>query len=42
VHRIAELRLNDLLGVALDFGPAIMQWAEAIGAWSDATTPARA
>jgi N-carbamoyl-L-amino-acid hydrolase len=36
IKRIAELRLNDLLGVALDFGPAIMQWCEAIGAWSDA------
>jgi N-carbamoyl-L-amino-acid hydrolase len=36
IHRIAELRLNDLLGVALEFGPAIMQWCETIGAWSDA------
>ncbi|MES2346093.1 MAG: allantoate amidohydrolase [Pseudomonadota bacterium] len=36
IKRIAELRLNDLLGVALDFGPAIMQWCETIGAWSDA------
>jgi N-carbamoyl-L-amino-acid hydrolase len=35
IKRIAELRLNDLLGVALDFGPAIMQWCETIGAWSD-------
>ncbi|HWJ96195.1 MAG TPA: allantoate amidohydrolase [Telluria sp.] len=35
VHRIAEIRLNDLLGVTLEFGPAIMQWAETIGAWSD-------
>ncbi|TFW30320.1 allantoate amidohydrolase [Duganella callida] len=35
VKRIAELRINDLLGVALAFGPAIMQWAETIGAWSD-------
>lgn len=35
IKRIAELRLNDLLGVALDFGPAIMQWCETLGAWSD-------
>jgi beta-ureidopropionase / N-carbamoyl-L-amino-acid hydrolase len=35
VHRIAEIRLNDLLGIELAFGPAIMQWAETIGAWSD-------
>jgi OHCU decarboxylase len=36
VHRIAEIRLNDLLGVALEFGPTIMEWLETIGAWSDA------
>jgi N-carbamoyl-L-amino-acid hydrolase len=36
VHRIAELRLNDLLGLTPEFGPAIMQWAGTIGAWSDA------
>ncbi|SEN57969.1 N-carbamoyl-L-amino-acid hydrolase [Duganella sp. CF517] len=35
IKRIAEIRLNDLLGVTLDFGPAIMQWSEVIGAWSD-------
>jgi allantoate deiminase/N-carbamoyl-L-amino-acid hydrolase len=35
VHRIAEIRLNDLLGVELVYGPAIMQWAEEIGAISD-------
>ena len=35
IHRIAELRLNDLLQVQLDFGPAIMQWSEVIAAWSD-------
>jgi len=35
IKRIAEIRLNDLLGVTLDFGPAIMQWSEIIGAWSD-------
>ena len=28
IHRIAEIRLNVLLDVRLDFGPAIMQWAE--------------
>jgi N-carbamoyl-L-amino-acid hydrolase len=42
IKRIAELRLNDLLGVALDFGPAIMQWCETIGAWSDADNSAGA
>jgi allantoate deiminase/N-carbamoyl-L-amino-acid hydrolase len=36
VHRIAEIRLNDLLGVQLEFGPSIMQMAETISAWSDA------
>jgi N-carbamoyl-L-amino-acid hydrolase len=36
IHRIAELRINDLLAVDLPFGPAIMQWSEVIGAWSDA------
>ena len=35
VHRIAEIRLNDALGIQLAFGPRIMQWAETIGAWSD-------
>ncbi|CAH0165302.1 N-carbamoyl-L-amino acid hydrolase [Massilia sp. Bi118] len=35
VHRIAEIRLNTLLGVELAYGPAIMQWAEEIGAISD-------
>jgi OHCU decarboxylase len=35
VHRIAEIRLNDLLNVELAYGPAIMQWAEEIGAISD-------
>jgi N-carbamoyl-L-amino-acid hydrolase len=35
IHRIAELRINDLLQVQLDFGPAIMQWSEVISAWSD-------
>jgi N-carbamoyl-L-amino-acid hydrolase len=36
VHRIAELRINDLLSVQLEFGPSIMQRSEVIGAWSDA------
>ncbi|WP_332848337.1 allantoate amidohydrolase [Massilia sp. S19_KUP03_FR1] len=36
VHRIAEIRLNDLLNVRLAFGPAIMDWAETIAGWSDA------
>ncbi|MGZ3183147.1 MAG: allantoate amidohydrolase [Telluria sp.] len=35
IHRIAEIRLNDLLQVRLDYGPRIMDWAETIGAWSD-------
>jgi allantoate deiminase/N-carbamoyl-L-amino-acid hydrolase len=35
VHRIAEIRLNGLLGVEHPFGPAIMEWAEQIGAMSD-------
>jgi OHCU decarboxylase len=35
VHRIAEIRLNDLLKVTLEFGPAIMEWHEAIASWSD-------
>jgi N-carbamoyl-L-amino-acid hydrolase len=35
IHRIAELRINDLLSVQLEFGPAIMQWSEALAAWSD-------
>jgi allantoate deiminase/N-carbamoyl-L-amino-acid hydrolase len=35
VHRIAEIRLNALLGVELAFGPLIMDWAEEIGAISD-------
>jgi allantoate deiminase/N-carbamoyl-L-amino-acid hydrolase len=35
IHRIAELRINDLLGIALPFGDTIMAWAETIGAWSD-------
>jgi N-carbamoyl-L-amino-acid hydrolase len=34
-HRIAEIRLNALLGIELAFGPAIMDWAEQLGAISD-------
>lgn len=35
IHRIAEIRLNDLLGVQLEFGPQIMQWSEDLAQWSD-------
>ncbi len=35
VHRIAEIRLNGLLGAELAFGPAIMAWAEELGGISD-------
>eukprot|EP01034_Spumella_vulgaris_P032067 gene32067-39611_t len=35
IHRIAEMRINDLLGVKMDFGPAIMQWSEELAQWSD-------
>ncbi|NEX64393.1 allantoate amidohydrolase [Noviherbaspirillum galbum] len=35
VHRIAELRLNDLLGHVPALGLAVMEWAEEIGQWSD-------
>jgi OHCU decarboxylase len=35
IKRIAEIRLNDLLSVQLNFGPVIMDWCETIGAWSD-------
>ena len=34
IKRIAEIRLNDLLSVQLEFGPAIMQWSEELAAWS--------
>jgi N-carbamoyl-L-amino-acid hydrolase len=36
IHRIAELRLNDLLKVLPHFGPTLMQWSDTIGAWSEA------
>ena len=35
IDRIAELRINDLLGFTPEFGNAVMAWSEAIGAWSD-------
>jgi len=35
VHRIAEIRLNELLGVTQLFGPQVMEWAEQLGALSD-------
>ena len=35
IDRIAELRLNDLLSIQLEFGPAIMQWCEQLAASSD-------
>ncbi len=35
VHRIAEIRLDALLAVALRFGPQVMDWAESLGAISD-------
>jgi allantoate deiminase/N-carbamoyl-L-amino-acid hydrolase len=36
ISRIAELRLNDLLGHTPHLGNAIMAWGEVIGAWSSA------
>ena len=36
VHRIAEIRLNALLGVTPGMGAQVMEWADVIGAWSDA------
>jgi N-carbamoyl-L-amino-acid hydrolase len=35
INRIAELRLNDLLGIAPQLGNQVMSWSEIIGAWSD-------
>jgi allantoate deiminase/N-carbamoyl-L-amino-acid hydrolase len=35
VHRIAEIRLNELLKVQHLFGPQVMAWAEELGAISD-------
>ena len=36
IHRIAELRIHDLLQVHGDFGAAIMHRADVLSAWSDA------
>ena len=36
IHRIAEIRLNELLKLEPDFGPLVMQWSGTIGAWSEA------
>ncbi len=36
IHRIAQLRLNDLLQVQMEFGPLLMQWHDLLGAWSEA------
>lgn len=35
IHRIAELRINQLLAVTPLMGNAIMAWAELLGGWSD-------
>jgi OHCU decarboxylase len=35
IHRIAEMRLNALLDVQLEFGPQVMQWAEQLGCISE-------
>jgi len=35
IGRIAELRLNDLLGHSPKIGNIVMEWSEAIAAWSD-------
>lgn len=35
IDRIAELRINDLLGFTPEFGNAVMAWSEVIAAWSD-------
>jgi len=38
VHRIAEIRLNALLGVQHRYGAQVMDWAETLGAISDEET----
>ncbi|OON64200.1 allantoate amidohydrolase [Massilia sp. KIM] len=38
VHRIAEIRLNELFKVAPVFGPQVMEWAERLGEISDSDT----
>jgi beta-ureidopropionase / N-carbamoyl-L-amino-acid hydrolase len=35
IHRIAELRLNQLLGIEPQLGNTILEWAEVLAAWSD-------
>ncbi|WP_029363275.1 allantoate amidohydrolase [Herbaspirillum lusitanum] len=35
IGRIAEMRINDLLGHTPAIGATIMEWAEEIGAWSE-------
>jgi N-carbamoyl-L-amino-acid hydrolase len=35
IHRIAELRLNDLLGRTPALGITVMEWTETLAAWSD-------
>lgn len=35
IGRIAELRLNDLLGATPHFGNAVLAWAETLAAWSE-------
>jgi allantoate deiminase/N-carbamoyl-L-amino-acid hydrolase len=35
IGRIAELRLNHLLGIVPEFGNAVIAWAELLGGWSD-------
>ncbi len=38
IDRIAELRLNELFGIAPQFGNLILAWAEALAQWSDDAT----
>lgn len=38
VHRIAEIRLNALLGVTPSLGASVMDWCETLGAISDVET----
>ncbi|MFP5390451.1 MAG: allantoate amidohydrolase [Gammaproteobacteria bacterium] len=35
IHRIAELRLNELLGVQAAFGHHVMAWADQLAQWSE-------
>ncbi len=36
IHRIAEMRINALLGIEPKLGQLAMAWSEVIGAWSEA------